>query len=264
MREQHRAEDFPYFDNGGLPIAFAHRGGSTTADLSLENTMQAFQTAVDLGFRYIETDVHATADGVLVVNHDATLQRTAGHPGVIARLAHADLSDVRVAGTQRIPTLDELLSTFPDVRFNIDAKSPESVPLLAKAVHERKAWDRVCLASFSARSLRQLRRLLTPRVATSYSAPGAAAMLFLPGRRLRARLLGYAAVAQVPVRNRGVPVATPRFIDRAHELGKQVHVWTVDDAAEIHRLLDLGVDGIFSDRIDVLREVFTARGIWQG
>jgi glycerophosphoryl diester phosphodiesterase len=264
VRRSRQAGDYAYFDNGGFPIAFAHRGGSQSADLRFENTMRSFSAAVDLGYRYLETDVNATSDGVLVAFHDVTLRRVAGHPASISDLPYTEIANARVGGSEPIPRLDEVLSAWPDVFLNIDAKSAASVPLLAAAIHAHRAWDRVCVASFSAASLSRCRRLLTSRVATSFSAPGAATLRLVPGRRLRSALLRSGVVAQVPVRNRGIHVVTPEFVDRAHELGKHVHVWTIDDADEITRLLDLGVDGIFADRIDVLREVFMARGIWRG
>jgi len=256
------ADDFPYFDNGGLPLAFAHRGGSMTQSHEFENTMSAFQQAYDLGYRYIETDVNATSDGILVAFHDATLHRTTGDDGTISELPYEEVAKARIGGTEPIARLDEVLTSFPDVRFNIDAKSPASVPLLAAAIHAHRAWDRVCVASFSTLSLRRVRELLTPRVATSFSPVGCATLRFLPASAAR-RFLRNGVVAQVPVRNHGVEVPTPGFIERARELGKHVHVWTIDEADEIARLLELGVDGIFTDRIDVLRKVYVERGIWR-
>jgi glycerophosphoryl diester phosphodiesterase len=259
-----RASDFAYFDNGGKPLAFAHRGGSLTDDtLSLENTMAAFQLAVDLGYRYVETDVHATRDGVLVAFHDPTLERTTDAEGLISDLTYEQLSSVKVAGREAIPRISDLFETWPELRINIDAKSAASVALLARAVEQHRAWDRVCVASFSPLHLRLLRRLLGPRVATSYSALGAAALRLLPTAFLRRVALAHVGqAAQVPVRRGRFEVVTPGFIEAAHELGKHVHVWTVNEPGEMHRLLDLGVDGLVTDRIDALRDVYRERGIW--
>lgn len=272
-----RAADFPYFDNAGLPIAFAHRGGASLtpgepADpdvagpetVGLENSMVAFQAAVDLGYRYIETDAHATRDGVVVAFHDPTLDRMTGSPGLIRNLTYDDLRHARIGGREPIPTLDELLTTWPHLRLNIDAKAASAVAPLAATIARHRAWDRVCVASFSPRHLRAMRRLLGPRVATAYSSIGVAALRLLPASRLRTLALGgFAQAAQVPVRHRLIDIVTPAFIERAHQLGKQVHVWTIDDPVEIARLLGLGVDAVISDRIDVLRAVFEARGIWR-
>jgi glycerophosphoryl diester phosphodiesterase len=259
-----RAADYPFFDNGGVPIAFAHRGGSLTGDApGLENTMAAFQVAVNLGYEYVETDVHATRDGVLVAFHDPTLERTTDAEGLISDLTYGDLASVQIAGREAIPRLTDLFETWPDLRINIDAKSAAAVGLLARAIDEHQAWDRVCVASFSPVHLRQLRRLLGPRVATSYSVLGAAALRLLPTPLLRSLAVGHVAqVAQVPVRRGPFEVVTPAFIDHAHALGKHVHAWTINSPADMNRWLDLGVDALVTDRIDTLRDVYRARGIW--
>ncbi len=264
MVRSSRAADYPYFDNGGRPIAFAHRGGSLTGTgPHLENTMAAFQAAVDLGYRYVETDVHATRDGVLVAFHDPTLERTTDAEGLISDLTYADLASVRIGGSEAIPRLSDLFGAWPDLRVNIDAKSAASVSLLARAIQEYGAWDRVCVASFSPVHLRALRRLLGPRVATSYSVLGAAALRLLPTHLLRRLAVGSVGqAAQVPARRGPFEVVTRSFVDHAHALGKQVHVWTVNEAAEMNRLLDLGVDALVTDRIDTLREVYRRRGFW--
>lgn len=266
MTRVSRAADYPFFDNGGDPLAFAHRGGALFGDeRRLENSLQAFQTAVDLGYRYVETDVHATRDGVLLAMHDATLERTTDAEGVIGEMLYADLAHAKIGGVEAIPRLDEVMTTWPELKLNIDAKSPAAVSLLARSVQEHRAWDRVCVASFSVAGLRRLRSELGPRVASPYSVVGIGAMIALPGTGVRRLALGRSAqVFQVPIRRGPLEIVTPAFLDRAHELGKQVHVWTVNEAPEINRLLDLGVDGIFTDHIDVLRDVYLSRGIWKG
>jgi len=260
-----RAADYPFFDNGGAPLAFAHRGGRTSVDgHTFENTMRAFERAVALGYRYLETDAHTTSDGVLLAFHDATLHRTNGSAGTVADLTYDEVRRVRIGGTEPVPLMHELFSTWPDVRLNIDAKSTDCVGPLAAVVCEHRAWDRVCVASFSPRRLHQLRAMLGPRVATAYAAPGVTAMRFLPTQTLRRVCLGARGLAaQVPVRKNGIEIVTASFVARAHELGKQVHVWTIDEQPEIDRLLDLGVDGVMTDRLDVLRDVLRARGNWQ-
>ena len=266
VHQVRQAAEFPYFDNGGLPIAFAHRGGRISDDEhAFENTMLAFERAVALGYRYLETDAHATRDGVLLAFHDTTLHRTTGSGGSLADLTYDDVRRLRIGGTEPIPLMHELLTAWPDVRVNIDAKSTACVAPLSAVVGEHRAWDRVCVASFSPRRLHRLREVLGPRVATAYAAPGVAAMRFLPTDRLRRACLGAGGiVAQVPVRKNGIEIVTPAFVAHAHDLGKQVHVWTIDTAPEIGRLLDLEVDAVMTDRLDVLRDVFRARGIWKG
>jgi glycerophosphoryl diester phosphodiesterase len=259
-----RVEDYPFFDNGGRPIGFAHRGGALLeSSIGLENTMLAFESAVELGFRYVETDVNATADGVLLALHDRKLDRVSDLAGVVAELPYEQVRKARLGGREPIPQLHDVLTAWPDLRLNIDCKSPEAMEPLAKVIEEHGAWDRVCLASFSMRSLGRLRRRLGPRVATSYGKAGIAALRLLPAQPLRSLAVGHAGMAaQVPVSWGAIKVLTETFLERAHALGKHVHVWTVDDAMEMHLLLDLGVDGIFTDRPDVLRRVYEERGIW--
>ncbi|MGH3446962.1 MAG: glycerophosphodiester phosphodiesterase [Nocardioidaceae bacterium] len=266
VRWLRHSADYPYFDNDGMPLAFAHRGGALTGDnVGLENSMVAFQTAVAHGYRYLETDVHATADGVLVAFHDATLDRTTDGAGTIAELPYADVRSARIDGRAPIPLLDDLLTAWPDVRLNIDCKSASAVEPLVAAINEHRAWDRVCVAAFSSARLLRLRRMLGPRVATSYGTLGVAALRLLPSTWLRAAAAGHGGLAaQVPVRRGRLEIVTPAFVSQAHELGKQVHVWTIDDPAEMVRLLDMGVDALITDRIDALRDVYRARGIWRG
>lgn len=242
----------PYLDWPG-PIAWAHRGGASDVP---ENTMPAFEHAVGLGYRYVETDVQVTADGVLVAFHDNDLTRTCGRPGRISDLPWNEVRTARVAGVAPIPLLEDMLGAWPDLRVNIDCKSTAAVPALVSAVRRTGAIDRVCLAAFSDTRLRRLRSLLGDRLCTSLGPAGIAALRF-------GRLRGTAATAaQVPVRQAGLMITDARLVERAHRLGLHVHVWTIDDPAEMNRLLDLGVDGIMTDRPGVLRDVLTARGQW--
>jgi glycerophosphoryl diester phosphodiesterase len=241
------------------PLAFAHRGGAASGD---ENTEAAFGRAVAAGYRYVETDVHATRDGVPVVLHDPDLLRVTGSAGAVAALRWADLATVRVGGAAAIPRLDEVLERWPEVRFNIDVKADDAVGPTVAAVDAAGARDRVLLASFSDRRMRLARQLAGPRVATSL-AQRETARLWLASRwGGRARLPESAVAVQVPPHFRRLRVVDRRFIAHSHAHGLQVHVWTVDDPAEMEGFLELGVDGIMTDRIDVLREVFLRRGLW--
>jgi glycerophosphoryl diester phosphodiesterase len=230
------------------PLAFAHRGGSGHGP---ENSWRAFEHAVGLGYAYLETDVRATADGVLVTFHDKTLDRLTGRPGSISRLAHRDVAAARIDGTEPIPVLEDLLGAWPDVRFNIDVKEAPAVRPLADVLRRTAAWDRVCISSFSASRLRAARRALGRPVCMSASPAGVAAVL------LGLRAGSSAQCAQVPV-----SVATAPFVRHAHEAGLQVHAWTVNDRAMMAALLDLGVDGIITDETVTLREVLASRGQW--
>ncbi|MGI8457999.1 MAG: glycerophosphodiester phosphodiesterase family protein [Propionibacteriaceae bacterium] len=263
-----RAADYSFFDAPFL--ALAHRGGAQYGpNLHRENTRHAFDQAYALGYRWFETDVHATADGVLLAFHDDRLDRvTAGH-GLIGDLPYAAVQDELIGGQDPIPTLDELLDAFPDVRFNIDAKAPPAVPLLARAIANHEAYDRVCVSSFGIRRLHHLRRLLGPRVASAASSLGVGWNRFAPAAT---RLLGSPAPAlQMPLtftlptpggRGRVIDALTPALLRTAHAAGKQVHIWTVDDATVMHDLIDRGIDGIFTDRIDTLKDVLVERGLW--
>lgn len=260
-----RAEDYPYFDAPFLP--FAHRGGARyPPNLGRENTVYAFGQAVALGYRYLETDVHATSDGVLIAFHDAVLDRVSDHRGAIGSQPYRRLAEVRIAGVDPIPTFAELLTTFPQARFNVDAKSDRSVDLLAAAIAEHEAYDRVLVSSFGVARLHRLRRRLGDRVPSAASVAGVAVNRFVPWLT---RALNTPGVAlQLPeyqwVRGRRIRVLTPGLVRTVHRAGKQVHVWTVDDAETMDRLIDLGVDGIFTDRIDTLKAVLQQRGLWSG
>ncbi|MFF5792745.1 glycerophosphodiester phosphodiesterase [Paeniglutamicibacter sp. NPDC012692] len=243
----------------GQPLAFSHRGFAPDGE---ENTLKAFHAAYDLGFRYLETDVHTSRDGVLVVFHDEALERLTGATGNIADLSAAEIRELRVAG-EPVPTFEELLMEFPLAHFNVDVKDEPSAQQLAAVIERNGAHDRVLVASFLGRRRISAQRLLSRPVATSPGVLGVAAATML-GKlvRLPHRGLGTFAALQVPEFHGKFPVVTKSFVRHAHEAGIQVHVWVVNDAPGMHRLLDLGVDGIMSDRADILAEVMRERGHW--
>jgi glycerophosphoryl diester phosphodiesterase len=238
------------------PLAFAHRGGAAHYP---ENSWRAFEHAVALGYSYLETDVNATADGVLVAFHDRTLDRVTDRAGRICQLPYSEVSAARIGGTEPIPLLEDLLGAWPDARFNIDVKDEPAVRPLAGVLGRADAWDRVCITSFSARRLGAVRRALPRPVCMATSPLGVAALrLGTPHRATAARLRRSAVrCTQIPVR-----VATESYVRRAHAAGLQVHVWTVNDREVMARLLDLGVDGIMTDDTEALRDVLAARGQW--
>jgi glycerophosphoryl diester phosphodiesterase len=242
----------PFLDWSG-PIPFAHRGGASDAP---ENTMPAFQYAVDLGYRYIETDVQVTADGVLVAFHDNDLHRTTGRRAKISELPWSEVRTALVDGAAPIPLLEDLLGTWPELRVNIDCKTDAAVGALVACLKRAAALDRVLVGGFSDARLTRLRSLLGDGLCTSLGPKGVATLRFGRPKRLPA------AAAQVPVKQGPLVVTNRAFVERAHALGLAVHVWTIDDPAEMHRLLDLGVDGLMTDKPAVLREVFESRGLW--
>lgn len=249
---------YPFLEWPG-PIPFAHQGAHRAGGPG-ENTMSAFEAAIEMGYRYIETDCHVTADGVLVALHDDTLDRVTDRTGVIAEMRWAEVRKARVAGTEQVPLLEDLLALHPDVRVNIDPKHDAAVDPLADAIRRTGAIDRVCIGAFSDRRLARIRALLGPTLCTSMG-PRQVARLIAASRGLPAGRFT-AACAQVPVRRGLVPLVTPRFLEAAHTRGMQVHVWTINDADEMRALLDLGVDGIMTDAPDVLKQVLDERTAW--
>ena len=248
----------PYLD---VPVAaLAHRGFSLDG---LENSMAAFAAAVDLGFRYVETDAHATADGVAVALHDGTLDRTTDGHGLVRELPWREVRQARIGGVEPVPLLEDLLGTWPDLRVNIDVKEAAGVFPVAEVIERTASHDRVLVASFSAARRRATLQRLTRPVATS--AGTTEIVRFLLGSRLGRPLDAVARQVdclQVPAAAGPLTVVDERTVAAAHAAGLKVHVWTVNAPAEMHRLLDLGVDGLISDRADLLRGVLEERGVW--
>ncbi len=250
------------------PIALAHRG---SRELWPENTMVAFQGAIDLGYRFLETDLHATSDGKVVLFHDDTLNRTTDHHGRISKWTWDELRECDAAYRfdpihhfphrgrgVRIPTLEELATTFPNTLLTLDLKQSGIEQLLVEVVYRLNLWDRVIVGSFSDARIRRFRKLTGGRVATSsgpretLAAMGAARL----GRPLKVR----ADALQIPETYGRTRVLTSRLIEAAHASGKQIHVWTVNERADMIRLLDMGVDGLITDRPDTLKDLMIARG----
>ncbi len=251
-----------YGDHIG-PLAIAHRGGMSLAP---ENTLAAFGRATALGLTYLETDVQTTRDGHVVCFHDATLRRVTGAAGRVSDLDLADLRRLRVDGTDRIPTLAEAMATFPQARFAIDLKDEASIGAMALLLRANPRWaERICVAGAWSKWLRRLQdeapgvttalgwRSLTTLIACSRGGVRPVGLGAGPGR---------GAFAHVPMKLGRMPIHSERVIGRAHEMGIRVIVWTVDDPATMRTLLDAGVDGIITDRPDVLRDVLISRGQW--
>ncbi|WP_205730004.1 glycerophosphodiester phosphodiesterase [Blastococcus sp. TF02-8] len=252
---------FAYLD-APTPLAMAHRGGAIE---HLENTMPAFQACVDMGYQYLETDVQVTADGVLVAFHDAGLERVTGQSGRIDALPWAQVSEARIGGREPIVRLEDLLAAWPDVRFNLDIKAAGVLAPLVRLVRRMQVADRICLGSFSDARIAAARRLFGPAVCTSLGPRGVAALRLSSYSPRAAGLVRIqAGCAQVPLQLGGRALVDERFIAAAHARGLQVHVWTVDDPVEAEAMLDLGVDGIMTDRPGMLRELLVKRGQWTG
>ncbi len=224
--------------------------------------MAAFDRSVKLGFRYLETDARLTADGVVVAFHDATLDRLTDRCGHLAELDWVEVSSARVHGFEPVAKLAEVLSSWPDIRINIDPKCDEVVEPLADLVRDLGALERVCFGSFRTRRIVRLGQLLGVTMCRSLG-PLAVARLRLAslGVPVALRATG-ASCVQVPALIEGRTLVDTAFVSRAHQSGLQVHVWTVDDPDHMHQLLDIGVDGLMTDRPSVLRRVLQERGVW--
>jgi glycerophosphoryl diester phosphodiesterase len=246
-----------YFDRP-RPRVLAHRGLAMEAP---ENTLLAFAKATAIGASYIETDVHVSNDGIAVVSHDPSLARVAGRDVDVAKLTMAELRRVDLGHGQGFASLEEALDAFPELRFNIDVKVEGAAAPTVAAVARTRAASRVLLTSFSDARRRRLGALV-PDAATSTGQAGvirARLASWLGSSRAFERGLRGAAALQVPERVGPVRIVTRRFIDAAHGAGAEVHVWTVNDPTDMTRLLDLGVDGLVTDRADLAIPLVAAR-----
>ncbi len=246
----------PFLEHPGV-IPFAHRGFSA---LRPENTMAAFEAAVELDYRYIETDVLATADGQLIAFHDDELEHLTDQHGRISELTWAEVKKARVEGQEPIPLFAELLTTWPDLRINIEPKDDASVTLLFDLLEREQAWHRVNVGCFSGARLNRMRLEAGPKLCSSMG----------PFDVFRMRAASYhlpvghfdANCVQVPTHRFGLRIIDKSFLAAAKKRGLPVHVWTINEEAEMARLIDLGVDAIMTDRAIVLKELMQRRGMW--
>lgn len=245
------------------PRAFAHRGWHLGELAGMENSLPAFRQAATEGYRYIETDVHATADGVVVVHHDAWLDRTTDRTGPIAQQKWQTVRRANIGGKTPVIRLEEALEELPDTFFNVDIKAPEAVEPFVRVIQRCQAVNRVAAASFSEARLAHARKLAGRDLATALG-PASAGILWAHGwfPFLRLGSLSRGILAQVPVRQGPMRIVTNTFLRSARHLGTEVHTWTINDPAQMAALLDLGVHGIVTDRPDLLRAVLVQRGHW--
>ena len=247
------------------PLVMAHRGG---AGLWPENTMHSFERAVDLGVDVLETEIQGTADNILVLMHDSTVDRTTNGSGPISSFTLEELKTLDAGynwsadGGQTfpfrgsgitVPTLEELCTALPTVRINIDIKQekPSLVASLCKTIRTFDMVDKVMVASFSSKVLKAFRRSC-PEVTTS-AGTGEVALFFLMNLVFLGGFYrsGFQAF-QIPEHSSGLRVLTKRFVKTAHDLNLAVHVWTINETMDMQRLLELGVDGIITDYPDRL------------
>ena len=260
-------------DRGEWPVNLAHRGASILAP---ENTIEAFRIAVEAGAGGLEIDVHMTRDGHIVVIHDATVDRTTGASGTVAEMTIGELRGFDAGHTfspdggsnhpyrglgVRVPTLRDVLEEFPGVAVNIDikAKRPGIEATVLGVLREANALGRALVVSTPRATVKRFRKISGGHISTGASRWETGIFYLLSRLRLE-RLVSPAYDAlQVPLRHRGIPLVTPRFIEAAHARGVRVDVWTINQADEMHRLLDLGVDVIMTDRPGMLTEVLRRR-----
>lgn len=251
------------FLGGPHPRAFVHRGWHAGELSGMENSLSAFRRAVQEGYQYLETDVHATSDGVVVVHHDPILDRTTNGSGIVAELPWQTVKQAKIGGREPICRLEDLLDELPTALLNIDVKAESAIEPLINTLRRTNSLHRVCVASFSEARLTRVRRTAGDGLLTSMGT-GAIARLWASGR-LPAGLFrrgSYQRVAQVPVRQGRLTIVDKRLIATARRRGIEVHVWTIDDADQMHQLIDLGVDGIMTDSPQVLKSVLRERGLW--
>ncbi len=253
----------PFLD-GPFPRAFAHRGWHLGELAGMENSLAAFRRAAAEGYLYLETDVRATRDGVVVVLHDATLDRTTDGSGAVEQLDWAAVRTARVGGREPICRLADLLEELPEALLNVDVKADSAVAPVLELLRGTAPWHRVCLASFSETRLQRLRAAAGPQLLTSMGIASAIALRLRSALPLPVGPPIRGEIAQLPERQCGITVVDRPLVRYAHSRGLEVHVWTVDRAEEMAALLDLGVDGLMTDRPDLLREVLRTRRAWPG
>jgi glycerophosphoryl diester phosphodiesterase len=250
----------PYLEFGG-PIAFALRGGALEAP---ENSMRAFEACMRQGYTYLATDAQATADGVLIAFKDDTLERVTDLRGPVAPRSYADLSAARVSGTEPIARLDEIISSWPAARINIDLRSDSAIEPLSRLISDLSCIDRICLASRSAARLNALRGVWGDKLCTALAprdfAPLMLAMFNLPVGKLSGRCVQVSQ--RVTLGGLSRPLVDGAFLHAAHKHNIPVYVVSVDERAQMEHLIGAGVDGVMTGRPSLLKQVLEDQGLW--
>ena len=250
-----KKSSYQYLQHDGV-LAFAHRGGDRVAP---ENTLAAFADAVGQGYRYLETDVHAAKDGVVYAFHDDDLTRMVGEDVAISTLTSKEIDALRLPGGHAIPRMADLFEAFPEARFNIDAKDWPVVEPLAALINQTQTHARICIGSFSDKRIAAVLKL-TGDVCHSVGPVGAARFRFAAFAHVP---LSYrAGCLQFPVAQYGVDMVTKASVAYAHKRGLHVHVWTINDESQMHKLLDMGIDGLMTDDCALLKRVLQNRNLW--
>lgn len=238
-------------------LAFAHRGGNEFAP---ENSFRAFKSAVDIGYKYLETDVHLTKDGFLIAFHDDTLDRVTDKSGLIRDLTLSEIKKAKIAGTDEIPLLSELLNSFTDCFFNIDCKVDETVQPLINLINNKDFINRVCIGSFSQKRINFIRKSLGKEVKTSM---GPAEVIL--SKFLSYTSLGYnfkSSYTSIPIRRYGINLLDERNINYLKSNNQKVIAWTINDEDQMKMLINIGIDGIMTDNLTLLKKVLIEENLW--
>ena len=238
-------------------LAFAHRGGNEFAP---ENSFRAFKSAVDIGYKYLETDVHLTKDGFLIAFHDDTLDRVTDKSGLIRDLSLSEIKKAKIAGTDEIPLLSELLNSFTDCFFNIDCKVDETVQPLINLINNKDFINRVCIGSFSQKRINFIRKSLGKEVKTSM---GLAEVIL--SKFLSYTSLGYnfkSSYTSIPIRRYGINLLDERNINYLKSNNQKVIAWTINDEDQMKMLINIGIDGIMTDNLTLLKKVLIEESLW--
>jgi glycerophosphoryl diester phosphodiesterase len=256
-----KSSDCAYFSPAGTHV-FAHRGFASEA--APENTLAAFERALQAGATHIETDIQATSDGVAVVFHDDDLERVSGIVGRVDGVTYEQLQGIRI-GQQSIPTLLQALKRFPQARFNIDVKRANAIAPTVEAILNAKAVDRVLVSSFSGSRRRKALRMLGAKGARVATSADAALMLslYLAARTGVFTVFAWLArniqALQLPEGFAGLQLTHPRLIAFAKRAGLQLDYWVINEPARMEQLVKLGADGIVTDVADVAAQTLRSR-----
>ena len=240
----------PYLDVPGVAIS-AHRGGSIEAP---ENTIESFEYSIKLGSSYIETDVQLSSNGIPYIFHDNDLKRLFGKNIIFNSLHSDEIDELKLFDKYKIPTLESTLQKFPDTLFQIDVKTDEVVLPTMEVIKKTNSTDKVCIASFSSKRLKQVHKLY-PEICLSMGPFEVMKLLLASFGLYRKKVPGNCL--QIPIYQYGIKLVTKRFINYIHSIGLKIHVWTINDEDTMQKLIDLGVDGIITDRPKALKDLLS-------
>ena len=240
----------PYLNISGVAIS-AHRGGSMEAP---ENTIESFEYSIKIGSSYIETDVQLSSDGIPYIFHDDDLSRLFGKDIMFNSLHSNDINKLMLFEKYKIPTLETALNTFPETFFQIDVKTDDVTKPAMKIIEETNSLDRVCIASFSSERLKLVGNLY-PGVCLSMGPKEIIKLFFASFGLYKKKIPG--DCLQIPIYQYGIKLATNRFVKYVQSIGLKIHVWTINDEDTMLKLIDLGVDGIITDRPKTLKDLLS-------